>query len=98
MKIELLNEDGSIQETVTTEAVPQGKHTISLSDLNTASGNYSVRVTGIDATTGLSINPSAQVVGLVTGFIPGADPRLLLGNREIRPSEITEVNLPASLT
>jgi|GEM_PF-1118008 len=96
LKIELLRGDGSVQETVTTDALAQGEHSIALQDLTTAAGEYSIRVTGTDANTGQIVNPKAQVTGIVTGFIPGADPRLLLGNRQIKPSEISQVNIPGT--
>jgi len=34
-------------------------------------------------------------VGTVSGFIPGPDPKLVVGDREVNPSSVKEVRLPS---
>lgn len=91
VKIELLNIDGSVQETVNVGALEAGRHSISLSNLTTGTGEFQVRVTA-QGLSGDASNPQAFAAGIVTGFVPGSDPTLLLGDREVKPDEIVEVN------
>lgn len=92
VQIELLNADGSVNETVEVGALTKGKHSIALDNIQTTDGAYNYRVKATDST-GAEITTKAQISGIVSGFVPGADPKLLIGSREISPSEITEVGL-----
>lgn len=91
VKIELLRVDGSVKETIELGAMSAGRHSVALSDLASASGEYEIRVTA-QGLSGENFNVDAFCAGIVTGFIPGADPVLLLGDREVRPADIKEVN------
>ena len=95
LRVELLRADGSVAESRSVGAVEAGKHTIALNDLNTSSGDYSVRVVATSAQNGQEFSPTMQVAGIVTGFRPGPDPVLLLGSREVSTADILEVNIPA---
>ena len=91
VKIELLNIDGSVKETVDVGELNAGRHSISLGNLATGSGEFQVRVVA-QGLSGDESNPQAFAAGIVTGFVPGDDPVLLLGDREVRPDQIVEVN------
>ena len=95
VRVELLNSNGSVKETVDLGAVAAGKHSAVLSGLQTASGEYGVRVvaTGLN---GQESTINSNVAGIVTGFVPGADPILLVGDREVSQGDILEVNLPGT--
>lgn len=92
VQVELLNADGSVKETIDAGALAKGRYSLALTDLQTTEGSYGYRVTARDAN-GVSLNVNPKVAGIVSGFIPGADPKLVIGSREVSPSEITEVNL-----
>jgi len=89
--LELLDVNGSVQETIDLGAMSAGKQNVALSDLNTGSGEYAVKAAALNVSGG-GFEPSVHVAGTVSGFIPGPDPVLLVGNREVAPSEILEVN------
>lgn len=90
--VEILNTDGSVAETIDGGAIGKGKHSIALENLTTTEGSYKYRVKAKDAS-GVAMEANAKVAGIVSGFIPGSDPKLVLGSREISPSDIAEVNL-----
>lgn len=93
VKIELLDGDGKVKGTSEVGELKAGKHTIALPDLDLANGSYQLKITAV-STTGGEFAPKATAAGIVSGFIPGADPKLIVGRREVSPSEITEVTLP----
>ncbi len=92
VKIELLNADGSVKEAIEVGALTKGKHSVALDNVQTTDGAYNYRVTATDST-GANVTTKAQISGIVSGFVPGAEPKLLIGSREISPSEIKEVGL-----
>lgn len=93
LKIELLRADGTVQEVANTGPLTKGKHTIALDQLTTANGEYTVKVTAQNPT-GETSPVAAKLAGIVTGFIPGPDPSLIVNGVQIKPSEIEAVNLP----
>jgi flagellar basal-body rod modification protein FlgD len=72
----------------------KGSHTISLSNLGVADGDYTFSVKGVSSG-GAEFPVDSSVVGTVSGFIPGADPKLVVGDREVNPSSVKEVRLPS---
>lgn len=68
-----------------------GKQIVNLSELAIPDGSYSLKVKATSLT-GDSFSPSLSTGGIVTGFIPGADPSLLIGNKEVKVSDIKVVN------
>jgi flagellar basal-body rod modification protein FlgD len=91
VKVQLLNADGSVAETIDAGAMTSGRHSVALNSLQTASGNYQVRIEAQGAAG--TEEPTGYAAGMVTGFAPGTDPVLLLGDREVKPSEVIEVNV-----
>ncbi len=94
VEIDLLNANGSVRETISAGALGAGKHSVELSGLTTQSGTFGIKVRGT-ATTGGQLNPEAFASGIVSGFIPGADPKLIVDGREIGTSDIREVRTAA---
>ena len=67
-----------------------GQQMGSLDDLKLRNGDYQVRVSAVRQD-GLEFSPQVFAAGVVNGFVPGADPVLLLGGREVSPGDIKEV-------
>lgn len=94
VKVELVDFTGAVRETITLENVDAGRQSVALSDLDIPAGEYNIRVQAKNA--GGEFQPiPANAGGIVTGFVPGADPVLLVGEREVRVSDIIRVNAPA---
>lgn len=94
VKIELLNTDGSVKDVIDVGALSAGKQSIALSGAASENGSYGFRITAIP-TAGGTLSISGAVAGIVSGFVPGPQPTLLVSGREIDPSEVVEVSLPA---
>jgi len=93
VEVEILGADGAVTERVNLGQLSAGQRTVELTGLTSASGEYGFRVTAQGAS-GPAINPVAQVGGVVTGFMPGPTPTLMVGSREIAPADIVEVRVP----
>jgi flagellar basal-body rod modification protein FlgD len=94
VNIDILNSDGSVKKTIEAGALKKGENSINLKDLQISDGDYKFKVTA-KSTNGGEITNKAQVAGIVSGFIPGADPKLLIGSKQISPSEIVRVGVAA---
>lgn len=94
VEIQLLDASGAVVSSFDAGAMEKGRQSISLVDLGIADGKYGVNVVATPTGGGAQYNPEAFVAGIVTGFIPGANPILLMGEREVSPSDILEVNIP----
>lgn len=93
LEVEFLDEQDRVVDTVDLGAQSAGKQSVALSDLQIANGEYAVRLKALDAQGG-AFEPDVKVAGIVSGFIPGAEPVLIVGNREVTPSEVVEVKMP----
>ncbi len=81
-----------MKDVINLGALQAGKHTVALQSEEAKSGAYSFKVSALGATGGdLTIKHS--VVGLVSGFIPGPEPKLVVGGSTVNPAEVTEVNV-----
>lgn len=90
LSVEILGADGSAVKKVEAGKLDAGRHTIDLQGLDLPNGSYGFRVVA-EGLSGDSTEVKGKVVGSVTGYVPGADPQLLIGNREIAPANISEV-------
>lgn len=72
-----------------------GSHTISLGELGVPDGEYQFAVKGVSAS-GAEFDADALVVGTVSGFIPGPEPKLVVGDREVDPASVKQVRLPSA--
>jgi hypothetical protein len=68
---------------------------VSLNDLGVPDGSYSLKVVALSRFGGGTVDATAQVIGLVSGFIPGPDPRLIVNGRTVSMGAIREVALGA---
>lgn len=93
VQVDLLNEDGSVKETIEVGQLAAGKQTIALTSGAFENGAYGFRIRAT-STSGSGFQAQGTVAGLVTGFVPGPEPTLLVSGQEIDPSEIVEVNIP----
>jgi flagellar basal-body rod modification protein FlgD len=94
VRVQFLNSQGAVVGEKQLGALEAGKRVVSLSDVGVPDGSYAVKVTATNAMGGGTFNPSAATAGIVSGFIPGATPTLLVGGREVGLAEIREVALP----
>lgn len=90
VKLDLLAADGSIVKTVSLGQFDKGTHVVDLENLGVSSGNYGFNVKALNPA-GFEQTLDAKVAGIVSGFVPGAEPKLLVGSKEVTPGDIAEV-------
>ncbi len=95
VKLDLTNSDGGVVETVDLGDLAGGSYSVNLTDLNTAYGEYGIKVRATGSS-GVEKPYDAYAAGIVTGFVPGPNAALLLGDRRISTTDVREVNLPAA--
>lgn len=90
LEADLIDAKGKIVDTIDLGVHNKGEKSIELSGLTVPSGEYSfeLRAKGAGGSSGKLL---AQVGGLVSGFVPGADPKLLIGGREVAPADVKAV-------
>jgi flagellar basal-body rod modification protein FlgD len=93
VKVQFLNSSGAVVGQKDLGQLNAGKQVVSLDGVGVPDGAYSVKVVAANRFGGGTFEPNANAVGLVSGFIPGPTPRLLVGSREIGMGEIKEVAL-----
>lgn len=93
--VQLLDKAGAVVGEKAVGALASGKHMLSLAGMKVPDGAYQVRVNAIGAT-GAKFEARAAVSGVVSGFIPGLDPKLIVGGREVSMSEVQEVSMPSA--
>lgn len=93
VRIDLVRDDGSVADSFSLGAMAQGSQTIQLANVGADDGVYHVRVEG-QSTIGTILQPKVYAAGMVSGFIPGPEPKLLVGNKQVDPSEVLEVSVP----
>jgi flagellar basal-body rod modification protein FlgD len=93
IEVQLLSANGAVRDSVSFKDVKAGKQTLSLAGLNVESGDYTIAVKGLGVN-GEALTPDVKLAGIVSGFVPGDDPVLMVGGKEIRPSDVTAVNIP----
>jgi flagellar basal-body rod modification protein FlgD len=92
--IQLLDKDGKVVGEKPAGALGAGKHSVALTNLNVSEGQYSYKVKAVSRS-GAEINARTAISGIVTGFIPGATPKLIVGGREVLMGDVKEVTLPS---
>lgn len=98
VKVQFLNSNGAVVGQKDLGQLNAGKQVVSLEGVGVPDGAYAVKVVAANRFGGGTFEPGANPVGLVSGFIPGPTPRLLVGSREISMGEIKEVALNTSTT
>jgi flagellar basal-body rod modification protein FlgD len=94
VKVDLLDADGKVVGTKTFENLSAGKNYVTLDGLGVKDGSYGFAVAATRPSGAGFYQPSAAVSGLVTGFVPGPDPKLVIGNQEFSVGAVQEVTLP----
>ena len=94
VNVQLTDKDGNVVGTKTFTNLPSGKNYLTLEGLGVTDGEYGFKVSALRASGAGYYNPAAAVSGVVTGFIPGPDPKLVVGDQEFSVSGVTEVALP----
>lgn len=96
VNVELLDGAGKVVGEKSFNSVPKGEIRLDLSGMATGDGEYSYRIKGI-GTAGGELALKGEVIGVVSGFIPGADPKLLVNGREVSPSDVRRAEIPPQL-
>jgi flagellar hook assembly protein FlgD len=94
VKVDLLDADGKVVGTKTFENLRAGKNIVTLDGLGINDGRYGFSVAATRPSGVGFYQPVAAVSGLVTGFVPGPDPKLVIGNQEYAVGAVQEVTLP----
>jgi flagellar basal-body rod modification protein FlgD len=94
VKVDLLDADGKVVGTKTFENLRAGKNIVTLDGLGINDGRYGFSVAATRPSGAGFYQPVAAVSGLVTGFVPGPDPKLVIGNQEYAVGAVQEVTLP----
>jgi flagellar basal-body rod modification protein FlgD len=94
VKVDLLDAKGKVVGTKTFENLPAGKNFVTLDGLGVKDGSYGFSVSATRPSGAGFYKPSAAVSGLVTGFVPGPDPKLVIGSSEYSVGAVQEVTLP----
>ncbi len=94
VQVELIDGLGRVVHRIDAGDLGSGTQRVDLGDLPLPNGEYGVRVTGAQQS-GDRADINTSAVAMVTGFVPGPTPALLVGNREIAPGDIQRVTTVA---
>ena len=89
--LKLLDGQGRVRDVVNLGALGTGTHTIDLSKLDAPLGRFRFEIAAEGAQG--AIETKGRVSGVVSGFVPGPEPTLIVAGREINPSEIVQVRV-----
>ena len=84
------NSDGKEVGTYQAGALGKGQHLVKLDNLSLDDGTYTIEVAA-RSTSGQPLVTQAHPAGVVTGFVPGSDPSLLMDDREVKPGQVIKV-------
>ncbi len=94
IRVDILDSKGKTVGQKIFRDLAAGKQIVSLNELTVPDGSYGFKVSALRGSGVGFFTPNAAVSGLVTGFIPGPDPKLVVGNREVSVGAVKEVTLP----
>jgi flagellar basal-body rod modification protein FlgD len=94
VKVDILDADGKVVGTKTFQNLPAGKNFVTLDGLGVKDGRYGFSVAATRPSGAGFYKPAAAVSGVVTGFVPGPDPKLVIGNQEYSVGAVQEVTIP----
>jgi len=97
LTVQLKDKDGKAVGEKVFSNLPSGKNILTLEGLGVKDGAYGFSVSATRASGVGFYQPSAAVTGLVTGFIPGPDPKLVVGNREYSIGAVKAVTGPSKI-
>jgi flagellar basal-body rod modification protein FlgD len=93
VKVQFLNANGAVVGEKELGELNAGKQLLSLDSSGVPDGTYAVKVVAMNRFGGGTFQPTASPVGLVSGFIPGPTPKLIVNGREVSIGEVKEVAL-----
>lgn len=93
VKVQFVNSRGAVVGEKSLGELKAGKQIVSLNQVGLADGTYGVKISANSKFGGSSFEPSFSPVGLVSGFIPGPTPKLIVGGSEIGMDQVKEVVL-----
>lgn len=96
LKVQLLNSQGTVIGEKEFTDLGSGKHTLSLDGLTVPDGAYATQVVASSPFGGQTFSPPASTVGLVSGFIPGLNPMLIIDGKEVSLTDVREVTTISS--
>jgi flagellar basal-body rod modification protein FlgD len=92
--LQLLDKDGEVVGEKALGAFGAGKQNAALNGLSVPDGTYGIKVSAISARGTGTFIPDVSLSGIVSGFIPGPDPKLIVDGREISISAVKQVSVP----
>jgi len=95
--VQLLNSSGKVVGQKDLGELSAGKQVVSLSNLGVPDGSYATKVVAKSKIGSSSFEPKFASVGLVSGFIPGPSPKLIVDGREVSVSDVREVALATAV-
>jgi flagellar basal-body rod modification protein FlgD len=93
MEVQFINSRGAVVGKKELAQLDAGKHVVSLDGVTVPDGVYTTRIIARNRFGGGTFEPKISSVGLVSGFIPGPSPKLIVGGREVNMSEVKEVTV-----
>jgi flagellar basal-body rod modification protein FlgD len=90
VNLDVLDANGEVVTTVPLGYQDAGRHTFDLNGKTPLSGQYSFKVMAASAG-GAAVEAESYVLGQVTGFVPGPDGKLLVGDREVNVGDVALV-------
>jgi flagellar basal-body rod modification protein FlgD len=91
VKVRFMNSRGAVVGEKDLGQLNAGKQIVSLDGAGVPDGTYAVKVVAANRFGGGTFEPSASLVGLVSGFIPGPTPKLIVDGREVSVGDVREV-------
>ncbi len=98
VKVQFVNSRGAVVGEKALGELNAGKQVVSLKGSAVPDGAYAVKVVAMNRFGGGTFQPTASPVGLVSGFIPGPNPKLIVNGREVSVGDVREValNVPSA--
>ncbi|NDC36770.1 MAG: hypothetical protein EBZ48_01825 [Proteobacteria bacterium] len=92
VQLRLLDSSGRLVESHDLGTMGAGQQNIQLAGLSSATGTYRVEVVATGASGGQS-KPVVYTGGMVSGVVPGPEPKVIINGREVSTADIREVRL-----
>lgn len=91
VSLQLLDGAGEVRETIELGSQKAGKHTAEIQGAGLPSGSYNAQIVALSSS-GTLMQPETLAAGVVSGFVPGPEPTLLVNGVEVNPADIREVH------
>lgn len=94
VKLDLLDKSGNIVKSFSLGARAKGDQSLMLDGLDIPNGSYTYQLNMATATGGQT-KLTGRTGGVVDGFVPGANPKLLIAGKEVGANDVKVVLAPA---